>query len=44
MEMKFSAGLKTEVIAAALNVSQRTAELEWAHARAWLRRTLADGT
>ena len=42
LEMKFFAGLKTAEIAEVLSVSTRTVEMEWTHARAWLRRVLAE--
>lgn len=36
VEMRFFAGMDAEQTAAALGVSRRTAELDWAAARAWL--------
>ena len=40
-ELRFFAGLRVPEAAAALGVSTRTVEGDWAHARAWLRRELA---
>jgi RNA polymerase sigma factor (TIGR02999 family) len=43
VEMRAFAGLTVEEVAGILGVSKRTVEGEWAHARAWLRRRLAEG-
>jgi RNA polymerase sigma-70 factor, ECF subfamily len=40
--LKFFAGLSTEEIAAALNVSERTVKRDWRMARAWLLTRLGD--
>lgn len=42
VEMRAFAGLTVEEVAGILGVSKRTVEGEWAHARAWLRRRLAE--
>jgi RNA polymerase sigma factor (TIGR02999 family) len=41
VEMRFFGGLTVPEIAEALDLSTRTVEGEWAHARAWLRQQLA---
>jgi RNA polymerase sigma factor (TIGR02999 family) len=41
VELRFFAGLTIAEIAELLGVSKRTAEGDWAHARAWLKRELA---
>ncbi len=43
VEMRFFGGMTLDEIAAALGVSKRTIEGDWTHAKAWLRRMLADG-
>ena len=43
VEMRFFAGLTMEEVAQALNVSKRTAEDDWTHAKAWLRVHAAAG-
>lgn len=40
VEMRFFAGMTTKEIALVLGLSERTVELEWRMARAWLRREL----
>ncbi len=40
VEMRFFAGLTMAEIAEALDVSKRTAEGDWTHAKAWLKREL----
>jgi RNA polymerase sigma-70 factor (ECF subfamily) len=40
VELRYFGGLKVEEAAVALGVSKRTVELDWTHARAWLRREL----
>ncbi len=42
VQMKIFGGMKTEMIAEFLNVSVRTVQLEWNHARLWLARELAN--
>ena len=42
VELRFFAGLKVDEVAKWLQVSKRTVEADWTHARAWLRRTLAE--
>lgn len=42
VEMRFFADLKTREIAQVLGVSERTVELDWRLARAWLRRALEE--
>ncbi len=42
VELRFFAGLSMQDTAEALGMSVRTAEREWAMARAWLRRELCD--
>lgn len=44
VEMKFFAGLETDQIAAALDVSPKTVLRDWQFAKAWLQREMADGT
>jgi len=41
VELRFFAGLTVDEVAAALDVSKRTVEADWTHARAWLRRELS---
>ncbi len=41
VELRFFAGLKVDEVAEALEVSKRTVEADWTHARAWLRRELS---
>ena len=41
VKMRFFSGLSMAEIALALGVSKRTAEGDWTHARAWLKRQLA---
>ena len=41
VELRFFAGLKMEEVAHVLGVSKRTAESDWMHARAWLKRELS---
>src|SRR5438477_13209142 len=36
VELRFFGGLSVEEVAAALDVSRRTVEGEWTHAKAWL--------
>jgi RNA polymerase sigma-70 factor (ECF subfamily) len=43
VELKFFGGLSMEDIAKTLDISLRTAHNDWAFARAWLYRSLADG-
>ncbi len=40
VELRFFAGLRVDEVAAYLEVSKRTVEGDWTHARAWLRREL----
>jgi RNA polymerase sigma-70 factor, ECF subfamily len=40
VELRFFSGLSMEEIATVLGVSKRTAEADWTHARAWLKREL----
>ena len=40
VELRFFSGLSMAEIAAVLGVSKRTAEGDWTHARAWLKRHL----
>ena len=40
VELRYFAGMSIEELAAALEISPRTADREWAMARAWLRREL----
>ncbi len=40
VELRFFSGLEMAEVAEALGVSKRTAEGDWAHAKAWLRREL----
>lgn len=40
VELRFFAGMTSREVAQALDVSQRTVEGHWAHARAWLLKTL----
>jgi RNA polymerase sigma factor (sigma-70 family) len=42
VELRFFGGLSVEEIAEALGISVRTVHADWAFARAWLYRTLAD--
>ncbi len=42
VKLLYFAGLTMEEAAAALNVSKRTAEGRWTHARAWLRQVIAE--
>lgn len=42
VSMRFFGGLSVEEVAAVLGVSKRTAEAEWTHIRAWLRRELSE--
>ncbi len=41
VELRFFAGLKVDEVADLLGVSPRTVKGEWAHAKAWLKQTLA---
>lgn len=41
VELRYFGGLDVDEIAMLLGVSRRTVELEWTHAKAWLRRALA---
>ena len=41
VELRFFAGLTVAEVADLLDVSKRTVEGDWKHARAWLRRELA---
>lgn len=41
VELRFFAGLSVADVAQLLEVSKRTVEADWAHARAWLKRQLA---
>ncbi len=43
VELRFFGGLEVAEVADALEVSKRTVEGNWAHARAWLKRELAAG-
>ncbi len=43
VELRFFAGLEVAEVAEILGVSKRTVEGHWTHARAWLRRELAEG-
>jgi RNA polymerase sigma-70 factor (ECF subfamily) len=43
VEMRYFAGMSVEEAAAALDLSPRTVDREWAMARAWLRRELHNG-
>jgi len=42
-ELRFFAGLTVQEAAIVLGVSDRTVEIDWRHARAWLRRELQGG-
>ena len=42
VELRFFSGMDMDRIADALGISRRSAERDWTHARAWLRRELAD--
>ena len=42
--LRFFSGLSVPEVAEYLNVSARTVEADWTHARAWLKRELASGT
>jgi DNA-directed RNA polymerase specialized sigma24 family protein len=42
VELRFFGGLETDEIARVLDVSVRTAELDWRAARAWLREQLME--
>lgn len=42
VKLRYFAGLSEQQIAAHLGVSRRTVQHDWAHARAWLRRRLAE--
>jgi len=42
IELRFFGGLEVEQAANVLGVSRSTAEADWRHARAWLRRELSD--
>jgi RNA polymerase sigma factor (TIGR02999 family) len=44
VNLKFFAGLSTEEIAAALNISERTVKRDWRMARAWLLTRLGDAS
>ncbi|MDJ0865326.1 MAG: ECF-type sigma factor [Myxococcota bacterium] len=41
VELRFLAGLTTEEVAEVLEISRRTVDRDWIHARCWLRRELA---
>jgi RNA polymerase sigma factor (TIGR02999 family) len=41
VEMRFFAGLTEAEIAAEMGMSERWVRVQWAHARAWLRRQMA---
>lgn len=43
VEMRFFAGMTSREVALVLGVSERTVELDWRMARAWLRRELEQG-
>lgn len=43
VEMRFFAGLTEAEIAAEMGMSERWVRVQWAHARAWLRRHMASG-
>ena len=43
MSLRFFAGLTLNAAAAALGLAMRTAERQWAHARAWLYARLREG-
>ena len=43
VELRYFGGLKVDEVAEALDVSKRTAEGLWSHARAWLLRELDRG-
>ena len=40
VELRFYAGMTEEEVAEALSISRRSVQLDWAHAKAWLRREL----
>jgi RNA polymerase sigma-70 factor (ECF subfamily) len=42
VEQRFFGGLSVDEAAAELGISQRTAEADWTHAKAWLSRALTD--
>src|SRR5262245_24021221 len=44
VEMRFFAGMTEEEVAMALGVSDRWVRKQWAFARVWLRRAMAEGT
>ena len=44
VEMRVFAGLTVEEVAVVLDVSRRTVEGEWTHAKAWLRRQMGGGS
>lgn len=41
VEMRYFGGLGVDEVAESLGLSRRTVELEWTHAKAWLRKALA---
>ena len=43
VELRYFGGLKVKEVAEVLDVSKRTVEGHWTHARAWLQRELAEG-
>jgi RNA polymerase sigma factor (sigma-70 family) len=43
VKLRYFVGMTMEEAAAALGLSQRTAERLWAYARAWLRRKIGSG-
>jgi DNA-directed RNA polymerase specialized sigma24 family protein len=43
VEMRFFAGMTEEEVAVALGVSDRWVRKQWAYARVWLRRAMAEG-
>lgn len=45
VEMRFYSGMTEEEVAEALSISRRSVQLDWAHAKAWLKRELSrDGS
>jgi RNA polymerase sigma factor (TIGR02999 family) len=44
VELRYFAGMSAEEIASFLDVSQRSVQRDWTHARAWLKRELSTGS
>ena len=43
VEMRFFAGMTVAEVAQVLELSTRTVEAQWTHAKAWLRREIEEG-